>query len=169
MQIENNTFVVTGAAQGLGAAISLRLAQAGARLALLDVNAERLDQTLADCVTAGGQGYAFTCDVGDETSVRRCFESIEEHLGPIAGLINNAGILRDGMLVKVKNDEIVDRLSLERWQQVIDINLTGVFLCGREAATSMIRHTQMKNEQEGTKNRCWFGGVSHQIIHYLSE
>ncbi len=140
MQIENNTFVITGAAQGLGAAIALRLARAGAKLALLDLNAERLDQTLADCKQAGGDGYAFTCDVADETSVRRCFVSVEEHLGLIAGLVNNAGILRDGMLVKVKDGEIVDRLSLEQWQQVIDVNLTGVFLCGREAAASMIRN-----------------------------
>jgi len=70
--------------------------------------------------------------------VERSFASIEEHLGPVAGLVNNAGILRDGMLVKVRNDEIVDRMSLQQWQQVIDINLTGVFLCGREAASSMI-------------------------------
>ena len=140
MQIEDNLFVVTGAAQGLGEAISLRLAAGGARLALLDVNAERLDRTLEACRRAGGDGLAFTCDVADETSVRRCFTSVEEHLGPISGLVNNAGILRDGMLVKVRDGEIVDRLSLEQWQQVIDVNLTGVFLCGREAATSMIRN-----------------------------
>ena len=139
MQIENNVFVITGAAQGLGQAIAQQLARHGARLALLDVNAERLDQTLAACQQSGAEGFAFTCDVADETAVQRCFVSIEEHLGPIGGLINNAGILRDGMLVKVKNGEIVDRLSLEQWQSVIDINLTGVFLCGREAATSMIR------------------------------
>ena len=140
MQIKNNTFVVTGAAQGLGEAISLSLAQHGARLALLDVNAERLDQALNACKQAGAADcFAFTCDVSDETSVRRCFVSIEEHLGAISGLVNNAGILRDGMLVKVKDGEIVDRMSLEQWQSVIDINLTGVFLCGREAATSMIR------------------------------
>ncbi|MCP4392350.1 MAG: SDR family oxidoreductase [Gammaproteobacteria bacterium] len=139
MKIKNKTFVITGAAQGLGEAISLTLAKHGARLALLDVNAERLDQTLAACKQAGADCYAFTCDVADETSVRRCFVSIEEHLGPISGLVNNAGILRDGMLVKVKDGEIVDRMSLEQWQSVIDINLTGVFLCGREAATSMIR------------------------------
>ncbi len=72
--------------------------------------------------------------------MRRCFVSVEEHLGPIAGLINNAGILDDAMLVKVKDGEIVDRMSLETWQRVLDINLTGVFLCGREAATSMIRN-----------------------------
>jgi 3-oxoacyl-[acyl-carrier protein] reductase len=140
LQIKNNTFVITGAAQGLGEAISVSLARLGAKLALLDVNAERLDQTLAACKNEGSDSYAFTCDVADETGVRRCFASIEEHLGPISGLVNNAGILRDGMLVKVKDGEIVDRLSLEQWQQVIDINLTGVFLCGREAATSMIRN-----------------------------
>ncbi len=140
MQIKNNNFVITGAAQGLGAAISTALARQGAKLALLDVNADRLDQVLGDCNQAGAsQCHAFTCDVADETSVERSFASIEEHLGPVAGLVNNAGILRDGMLVKVKDGEIVDRLSLQQWQQVIDINLTGVFLCGREAASSMIR------------------------------
>ena len=140
MQIKNNTFVITGAAQGLGEAISVALARQGAKLALLDINAERLDQTLQACKHEGASCYAFTCDVADETSVRRCFASIEEHLGPIAGIVNNAGILRDAMLIKVKEGEIVDRMSLEQWQSVIDINLTGVFLCGREAATSLIRN-----------------------------
>ena len=139
MQIENNTFVITGAAQGLGKAIAMRLAARGARLALLDVNNKRLDETLASCQQAGADCYAFSCDVADETNVRRSFVSAEEHLGPITGLVNNAGILRDAMLVKVKDGEVIDRMSLEQWQQVIDINLTGVFLCGREAATSMIR------------------------------
>ena len=64
---------------------------------------------------------------------------LEQQLGPIRGLVNNAGILRDGMLVKVKDGEIVDRLSLEQWQSVIDVNLTGVCLCGREAAAAIIR------------------------------
>ena len=140
MDIKNKNFVITGAAQGLGAAISDALASQGAKLALLDVNVEGLDQAVELCKKAGATDcFAFTCDVADETSVRRSFASIEENLGPVAGLVNNAGILRDGMLVKVKDDEVVDRLSLQQWQQVIDINLTGVFLCGREAATSMIR------------------------------
>jgi 3-oxoacyl-[acyl-carrier protein] reductase len=140
LQIKNNTFVITGAAQGLGEAISVALARQGAKLALLDVNAERLDQALQACKQEAANCYAFTCDVADETSVTRCFASIEEHLGPITGIVNNAGILRDAMLVKVKEGEIVDRMSLQQWQSVIDINLTGVFLCGREAASSMIRH-----------------------------
>lgn len=143
MQIENNNFVITGAAQGLGAAIGLMLAGHGAKLALLDVNAERLDDAVAACKRAGAaDAYAFTCDISDETSVGRSFVSIEEHLGPIAGLVNNAGVLDDGMLVKVRDGEVVDRMPLEQWQRVIDINLTGVFLCGREAATSMIRNGQ---------------------------
>ena len=143
MKIKNNTFVITGAAQGLGEAIALSLSRQGAKLALLDVNAERLDQVQARCVEAGAsECFAFTCDVASETSVARSFASIEEHLGAISGLVNNAGILRDGLLIKVKDGEIVDRLSLEQWQQVIDINLTGVFLCGREAASSMIRNQQ---------------------------
>ena len=143
LQIKNHNFVITGAAQGLGAAISIELARLGAKLALLDVNAERLDQVVADCQRAGAvECLAFTCDVAEETSVERSFASIEEHLGPVTGLVNNAGILRDAMLVKVKDGEIVDRMSLEQWQQVIDINLTGVFLCAREAAGSMIRNGQ---------------------------
>ena len=143
MEIKNNTFVITGAARGLGEAIAISLANQGAKLALLDVNAERLDQVLGSCQQAGAADcFAFTCDVASETSVTRCFASIEEHLGAVTGLVNNAGILRDGLLVKVKDGEIVDRLSLEQWQQVIDINLSGVFLCGREAASSMIRNQQ---------------------------
>jgi 3-oxoacyl-[acyl-carrier protein] reductase len=143
LKIKNNTFVITGAAQGLGEAIALSLSRQGAKLALLDVNAERLDQVQARCVEArASECFAFTCDVASETSVARSFASIEEHLGAISGLVNNAGILRDGLLIKVKDGEIVDRLSLEQWQQVIDINLTGVFLCGREAASSMIRNQQ---------------------------
>jgi 3-oxoacyl-[acyl-carrier protein] reductase len=143
LQIKNNHFVITGAAQGLGAAISLALAQKGAKLGLLDVNLDGLQATAERCTDAGANGcHLVNCDVADEDSVATAFAELEARLGPIGGLVNNAGILRDGMLVKVKDGEIVDRLSLQQWQQVIDINLTGVFLCGREAASSMIRAQQ---------------------------
>ena len=143
MQIKGNHFVITGAAQGLGAAISLALACQGAKLGLLDVNREGLQETAERCETAGaGSCQLVNCDVADEASVAAAFAELETGNGPIAGLVNNAGILRDAMLVKVKDDEIVERMSLQQWQQVIDINLTGVFLCGREAASSMIRAQQ---------------------------
>lgn len=141
MEINDHNFVITGAAQGLGAAISIALARLGGNLALLDVNADRLDEVVQLCKQAGSPNcLAVTCDVASETSVTRGFAAIEDRLGAISGLVNNAGILRDGLLVKVKDGKIVDRLSLQQWQQVIDINLTGVFLCGREAASSMIRN-----------------------------
>jgi 3-oxoacyl-[acyl-carrier protein] reductase len=143
LEIKNNNLVITGAAQGLGEAMAISLASQGAKLALLDVNEERLDQVLVRCQQAGAADcFAFTCDVASETSVIRSFAAIEERLGAVSGLVNNAGILRDGLLIKVKDGEVVDRLSLAQWQQVIDINLTGVFLCGREAADSMIRNQQ---------------------------
>ena len=127
MDISQRNFVITGAAQGLGEAIGLELARHGANLALLDVNSDGLDRVAAACEQAGAEhSLAITCDVASETGVERAFAAIEERLGPIHGLVNNAGILRDGMLVKVKDGEIVDRLSLQQWQQVIDINLTGV-------------------------------------------
>jgi len=143
LQIKGNHFVITGAAQGLGAAISLALACQGAKLGLLDVNREGLQETAERCETAGADSCQLvTCDVADEASVAAAFAELETGNGPVAGLVNNAGILRDAMLVKVKDDEIVERMSLQQWQQVIDINLTGVFLCGREAASSMIRAQQ---------------------------
>ncbi len=66
------------------------------------------------------------------------FEQVVADFGALHGLVNNAGILRDGMLIKVKDGEIVKKMSLAEWQAVIDVNLTGVFLCGREAAAKMI-------------------------------
>lgn len=141
LQIKNNNFVITGAARGLGESISLMLAQRGANLALLDVNTQGLDSSLQACRALGSHCEAYTCDVADENSVIDCFASIESEFGALSGLVNNAGILRDALLVKVVDGEIVDRLSLQQWQQVIDVNLTGVFLCGREAASNMIRHT----------------------------
>jgi 3-oxoacyl-[acyl-carrier protein] reductase len=65
-------------------------------------------------------------------------DQVTADFGRLDGLINNAGIVRDAMLVKVKDGEVVGKMSLEQWQEVIDVNLTGVFLCAREAAQRMI-------------------------------
>ena len=140
MQIKDKHFIVTGAAQGLGAAVAVELAQRGARLGLIDMSSEALEETLQRCQAAGASAcHGIACNVADETAVTAGFAELEQQLGPIQGLVNNAGILRDGLLVKVREGEIVDRLALDQWQAVIDVNLTGVFLCGREAASSMIR------------------------------
>jgi 3-oxoacyl-[acyl-carrier protein] reductase len=138
MKFENNSFVVTGAAQGLGRAISLMLAGRGANIALLDVSQEGLDETMKLCREQGVVAEVYICDVSSEDDVIKTFDKIESDFTNLSGLINNAGILRDGLMVKVKDGELVDRLSLQQWQQVIDVNLTGVFLCGREFASRMV-------------------------------
>ncbi len=138
MDLGGKTIVVTGAARGLGAAIARGLAASGARLALLDLDEASLAGTLDDCSTVGAEARAYAANVADEAQVEKAFAAIKQHFGEVSVLINNAGILRDGLLVKAKDREISSRLSLEDWRAVIDVNLTGVFLCGRAAATQMI-------------------------------
>ncbi|MFA9419903.1 MAG: SDR family oxidoreductase [Gammaproteobacteria bacterium] len=138
MDIEGNTFVVTGGAQGLGKAIGLELVAKGARVALVDLNEQSLNKAVIECQSGGAEVRGYVANVADEQQVIDLFSSIETDLGPISGLVNNAGILRDGLMVKAKDGLVIERLSLAQWQAVIDVNLTGVFLCGREAATKMI-------------------------------
>ena len=137
MKLEQSTIVITGAARGLGAAMARQLAEAGARIALIDLQSDLLFET-RDSLPGKGH-HAVVASVSDEQQVDAAFEEIANQLGSIDGLVNNAGITRDGLLIKVKDGEIVDRMSLQQWQQVIDVNLTGVFLCGRAAAERMIR------------------------------
>ncbi|MBU2711739.1 SDR family oxidoreductase [Zooshikella harenae] len=140
MELKNHTIMITGSAQGLGKTMALHLANQGANIALVDLNADLLTQTANECEDKGIKVTTHTANVAKEADVVEAVKNIIHQHGTIDGLINNAGILRDGMLVKVKNGEIVKKLSLEQWQSVIDVNLTGVFLCGREVAAHMIEH-----------------------------
>jgi 3-oxoacyl-[acyl-carrier protein] reductase len=98
-----------------------------------------MNTIVAECRSRGAHARAYAANVADEAAVVATFETLVDDFGSLGGLVNNAGILRDGLLVKTKNGEIAGRLNLSDWQAVIDVNLTGVFLCGREAATHMIR------------------------------
>jgi 3-oxoacyl-[acyl-carrier protein] reductase len=138
VDIKGKTIVITGGGQGLGRAMAVYLAASGARLALIDLNQEKLNETKALCKNAGGSALSYLANVAKEDDVIVTFDRIVADTGAVHGLINNAGILRDGLLLKVKDGKIEKRLSLAEWQAVIDVNLTGVFLCGREAATRMI-------------------------------
>lgn len=137
MKLNDSRIVVTGAARGLGRAMACNLASAGARLGLIDLDHDALANTLNQLP---GEGHHSTvADVADEAAVAVAFDRFEDKFGGIDALINNAGITRDGLLVKARDGRIESRLSLEQWQQVINVNLTGVFLCGREAATRMLK------------------------------
>lgn len=141
MDLKNKVILVTGAAQGLGQAMSIALARKGAQLALLDLDIDRLSETQILCTSQGSRTESFAINVADENSVISSFQAIFQSFGAIHGLINNAGILRDALLIKAKEGKVLDRLSLADWEAVIQVNLRGVFLCTREAATHMIQNS----------------------------
>lgn len=142
MIVKKQNIVVTGASRGLGLEISRSLLEQGASVVMADIDATALDQAVEQCAAlahaSGGRCLARQSDVADEQDVASLFSEAETVFGPVTGLVNNAGILRDALLVKAKDGKIIDRMSLSNWQAVIDVNLSGVFLCGREAATRMI-------------------------------
>ncbi|WP_447556382.1 SDR family oxidoreductase [Vreelandella sp. EE22] len=138
MQMDNKVIAITGGARGLGFAMAEHLGAQGARLALLDTRIEALDDAVMRLAKRGIQARGFKVDVTQERSVEEGFDAIKRELGPVDGCINNAGITDDALLVKAKEGTVDRRMSLASWQRVLDVNLTGTFLCGREAATQMI-------------------------------
>ena len=139
MQIEGKTVLITGAGRGLGAAMARRFAELGADLALVDLDAAGLDAVAQSCRALGRRAETYRASVADEAQISATFDRVVADFGRLDCMIANAGILRDGLLVKVKDGAVVGKLSLAQWQAVIDVNLTGVFLCGREAAERMIK------------------------------
>jgi len=138
MDIRNKTVVITGAGRGIGRAIAHRLAGRGADVALFDVNADDLETTRALCAAEAVQARAYEVNVADEEHVAGAMTRVLADFGRLDGLVNNAGIVRDALLIKVKDGAPVGRMSMEQWNAVIGVNLTGVFLCAREAAAHMI-------------------------------
>ena len=139
MQLPGKTILITGGGRGLGAAMAEGLADRGANLALVDLDAAGLDAVRIACEKRGVRAATYNANVAVEADVVTTFDRVVADFGRLDVVIANAGILRDGLLVKVKDGAVVDKLSLAQWQAVIDVNLTGVFLCGREAADRMIR------------------------------
>lgn len=138
MKLQDKVIVITGGGQGLGREMAIDFAQSGAKLALIDLNEELLQETVGLVEQAGSSAKYYLANVCDEAQVEQTFAQINSDFNGIDGLINNAGILRDGMFVKAKDGQVSGKMSLEQFQSVIDVNLTGVFLCGREAAVHMI-------------------------------
>ncbi|QDP00815.1 SDR family oxidoreductase [Thalassotalea sp. PS06] len=142
MNLSAKVIVITGAAGGLGSEMAKDFANHGARLALIDMTEDALQDIVAELKQSGADVKAYGANVTDEADVERTFEQIASDFDGIDGLVNNAGILRDGMFVKAKDGEVTAKMSLQQFQSVIDVNLTGVFLCGREASVQMIKHNR---------------------------
>ncbi len=139
MELKGSVIAITGAGRGLGAAMAERLAARNCQLALIDLEIDSLQDSKAACLAAGAKRVEiYAANVAKEDSVIGTMRKIGADFGALQGLINNAGITRDGLTLKYKDGELVSEMTLDQWQAVINVNLTGVFLCGREAAKQMI-------------------------------
>ena len=138
MQIEDVRAIVTGGASGIGKEFTLQLVKAGAFVAACDVEAKGLEQLAADCGPLSGRLLTRTVDVSHEPSVTAFVKEVGDQVDGVNTLVNNAGILRDGLLVKGESGWI-RRLPTLQWQQVIDVNLTGPYLMAREVAAGIIK------------------------------
>ena len=137
MKTDRSIVAITGAGGGLGAAMATRLARQGARLALIDFRLDTLEDLRAALALPEDDCLVLQCDVSKEEQVDQAFEDIAKYFGGLDVLINNAGITRDALMLKFKDGQRQSRMSLEAWNAVINVNLTGVFLCGRAAAEQM--------------------------------
>jgi 3-oxoacyl-[acyl-carrier protein] reductase len=139
MQIKGKTIVITGGGRGIGRAMALAFADKGGNVALIDLNVADLDETKKLCEAKGVKAWTYVANVAKEDEVVATFDAIARDCDGIDVLVNNAGITKDGLLIKVKDGQVVGKMSMDQWNAVIGVNLTGVFLCGREAAERMIR------------------------------
>jgi 3-oxoacyl-[acyl-carrier protein] reductase len=129
VRFNDKVALVTGAAQGIGAATARRLASEGASVAVVDLTAERAQPLVDEITAAGGTAAAFGADVSDEASVGSMVDGVVARFGRLDVLVNNAGVTKDNLLFKMSRDD---------WDSVLAINLTGVFLCCQAAQGHMV-------------------------------
>ncbi|MBL3572341.1 MAG: 3-oxoacyl-[acyl-carrier-protein] reductase [Synergistaceae bacterium] len=123
--------LVTGAGRGIGRAIALELARRGLDVAVNFSRSEEAARSVVDEIRSlGGRAASFQADVSDPQAVKDLFSRIVAELGPVTVLVNNSGITRDGLLLRMKDDD---------WQSVLDVNLSSVFYCSREALRLMAK------------------------------
>lgn len=134
MDIAGKNVIITGGGRGMGKQFAVDLLELGAKPFVVDVIQENLDELKAEKGIPGA-----VLDVTNEEEVTAFFEKFTSENGAPHVLINNAGITADGLFIKKKDDEL-KKMELAKWDRVIGVNLTGVFLCGREAAAQMVKH-----------------------------
>jgi len=130
MELQNKVALVTGGAQGIGKTISEELVRNGAHVVLGDVNLEGAQATAEAINNNGGSASAVKIDVSNAAEVKQVFDSILKDKKPVDILINNAGITRDGLMIRMKELD---------WDSVLNINLKGTFLCSQQAAKQMMK------------------------------
>ena len=123
--------LVTGASQGIGRACALELARAGAHVALAARSIDKLEAVAAEITAAGGTAHAFALDVASEESIKECAKAVIAHFGKVEILVNNAGITRDGLMMRMKRAD---------WDDVLTTNLTGAFLLTQACISSLLKN-----------------------------
>jgi 3-oxoacyl-[acyl-carrier protein] reductase len=130
MSLSGRVALVTGASQGIGRSCALKLASSGATVAVAARNQEKLAELVREIETSGGKAFAFPVDVADEEQVKTAFKSALGQLGKIDILINNAGITRDQLVMRMKRAD---------WDVVLNTNLTSAYLCIQQVIGSMLK------------------------------
>jgi 3-oxoacyl-[acyl-carrier protein] reductase len=130
MSLTGRVAIVTGASQGIGRAVALKLAHSGASVALVARNQAKLEELAGEVRAGGGNAAAFPLDVGSEEQVKATFKTIIAQFGKIEILVNNAGITRDQLVMRMKRAD---------WDEVINTNLTSAYLCIQQAIGSMLK------------------------------
>lgn len=149
--LNGKTAIITGSGHGIGKAIALALAEAGADIAVVARTVSDIEQTATEARKMGRRAIAIQADVTNETQVEAMVEKAIAELGKIDILVNNVGWARlkpllptPGMRTKVPGEAEPTRISLEEWRRHIDINLTSVFLCCRAIGPHMLARKQGK-------------------------
>ncbi len=139
MEIKGANILITGSAGGLGKAMALRLGKLGANIILSDIQQEKLNETVVEFESLGIPTIGIAANVAREEESIKLIQKAKEKWGTLDVAILNAGILRDGLLIRVDKEtgKVKAKMGIDQWQSVIDVNLTGVFLTGREAAACM--------------------------------
>jgi len=153
--LQGQSALITGADSGIGKGVALAMAAAGANVIINHVDAHAVaEQTVDEITAAGGKAYAIHADISKEDDVKAMFAEMYRQYGTIDILVNNAGLQRDSHFVDMK---------LEQWNTVISINLTGQFLCSREAAKEFIKKGVVEGRSKAAGKIICMSSV-HEVI-----
>jgi 3-oxoacyl-[acyl-carrier protein] reductase len=133
MELKGKVALVTGGGQGIGQVIGNHLARIGAHVVFGDINLKNAEKSAKEVSASGGKASAILLNVTDPENVKVAFDSIKSEFKSLDILINNAGITKDGLFVRMKEDD---------WDSVLAVNLKGSFLCGQQAAKHMMKQRQ---------------------------